>query len=65
MSKELRLGMDPLTEDDVRGLARAAGVDLAPDDALEVRLRLSAWLEAMARVPDAGLDDLDPDPMRP
>lgn len=50
-------------DDDVASLARAAGVELAADDVREVALRLSVLLDAMARVGEDGIDDVDPDPL--
>ena len=63
VSKERSDDIEVLAPDEVRAHARAAGVDVPEEDLLEVRLRLSVLLDAMARVSDARVDDGDPDPL--
>ena len=55
--------MPDFSRDDVRILARGAGVPIADADLDEVALRLSVTLTALERIPDTGLDAFDPSPI--
>ena len=57
--------MADLTTNDVLVLARVAGVTIPAGDLAEVTLRLSVTLSALERIPDEGLDALDPSPVLP
>ncbi len=52
--------MSALVADDVRALARLAGLEVRDDDAGPIAERLSATLALLAAVPDELLADVEP-----
>ena len=52
--------MSALVADDVRALARLAGLTLRDDDAAAIAERLTATLALLAAVPDELLADVEP-----
>ena len=55
--------MDELSPQQVRELARAAGIELDDDRANTIALRLSAVLDELGDLPDSSLADVEPLPI--
>ena len=55
--------MDELSPQQVRELARAAGIELDDDRANTIALRLGAVLDELAELPDDTLADVEPLPV--
>lgn len=54
-----------LSPQDVRNLAQALGLDLAPEDLTEITHRLNGFLDALAPLQALPLDTVEPVPAPP
>ena len=57
--------MADLTEEQIRALGVAAGVDIPEKDLAEVSYSLNALLEALDEIEVPGLEDIEPLSVRP
>ena len=57
--------MADLTEEQIRALGIAAGVDIPENDLAEVSYSLNALLEALDEIHVPGLEDVEPLSVRP
>ena len=55
--------MADLTEAEIEALARAAGLEIDEPYLTAVSYQLNAILEAIDRIPDSGLDEIEPLPI--
>jgi Asp-tRNA(Asn)/Glu-tRNA(Gln) amidotransferase C subunit len=55
--------MADLTEAEIEALARAAGLEIEEPYLTAVSYQLNAILEAIDRIPDSGLDEIEPLPI--
>ena len=57
--------MADLTEEQIKALGVAAGVDIPEKDLAEVSYSLNALLEGLDEIQVPGLEDVEPLPVRP
>ena len=55
--------MAELSNDDVRAMARAVGIDLREPELTEVAHHIRALIEAMDAIDEPGLGEIEPMPM--